>query len=543
MPRKKKGQVESPVAVVEPGVDTDRDGLSDAEELALGSSPTAADTDRDGLTDAEELRLGTDPLQADTDRDGVPDGVEVRGRNPLVNEAAYCPTLAEMWEWRSNAVALDRDREYVAHIGILAGQMLAGTEQQSLPNDQRDPNFHNPAFTLSKGDRQLMQQDMSAVTVQTSRPVQSSEAASGMTATFKHFNGGAMLFDEAAIEAAVFLQLETTPTVKDDPALKLAAEQIEPVRAHLRECGYQIEDIEDKVVHINVYGQSSAIVLGTAAIAAAASLERRLEETNNGNPKLKVAFAELDSLVQALEAQGYRVQEHPREISYKPKAVFFEGQDGETYYLFNRSAQNVAETLNLQLDEREDGRSMLSFDRQSYRNLKEKLQTEHGFEISTNDVKATLALYENDSGKGALINGTAALVVAHAVGATVKHKDFGDGPIPQVNLTEAQIPQAQAVLQANNYRVISKDIELPKTANIRDYTENSIVFGKPAEAIAGHLGLSVQPNQSNDGVHLKIPAARRQEAIGLLQQQGYEIRNITPEPVSRKLVKAGDRER
>jgi hypothetical protein len=125
----------------------------------------------------------------------------------------------------------------------------------------------------------------------------------------------------------------------------------------------------------------------------------------------------------------------------------------------------------------------------------------------------------------------------------VKQKDFGDGPISQVNLTEAQIPQAQAVLQAHNYRVIPKEIELPKTANIRDYSENSIVFGKPAEAIAVQLGLAVQPNQSNDGVHLKVPAARRQEAIGLLQQQGYEIRNITPEPASRKLVKAGDRER
>ena len=510
--------------------------LSDDEELKIGSSLTSADTDRDGLTDAEELRLGTDPLQADTDRDGVLDGVEVTSnRNPLVSETGYSPTLAEMREWRSNAVSLDRDREYVTHIATLAGQMLAGTEQQNLPNPQRDPNFRNPAFMLSESDCQLMQQDATAAV----QP----KSVEQPTATFKHFNGGAMLFDAAASDAAVYLQVDLTPTVKGDPALKLTVEQVEPVKAHLLDRGYQIEEFENKIAHIDVSGTSSAIVLGVAATDAATALGRRLEETTTGKPKLKVEFEELGSLVQALEEQGYRVQEHPREISYKPKAIFFEGQDGETYYLFNKSAQNVAETLNLQLDEQEDGRSMLSFDRPSYRSLKDQLQTEHGFEISTNDLKTTLALYENDSGKGAFVNGTAALVVAHAVGAAVKHKDFGNGPIPQVNLTEAQIPQAEAVLQANNYRVIPKAIELSKTANVRDYADNSIVFGKPAEAIATQLGLEVQPNQGNDGVHLKVPAARREEAIDLLQQQGYTIRNLTPEPVSRKLVKAGDRER
>ncbi len=38
-----------------------------------------ADRDRDGLTDAEEEALGTDPLDRDTDYDGLPDGWEVHG--------------------------------------------------------------------------------------------------------------------------------------------------------------------------------------------------------------------------------------------------------------------------------------------------------------------------------------------------------------------------------------------------------------------------------------------------------------------------------
>ncbi|MFP2964292.1 hypothetical protein ACLEPN_42965, partial [Myxococcus sp. 1LA] len=37
----------------------------------------AVDTDGDGLSDAEEIALGTDPNNPDTDGDGLPDGIEV----------------------------------------------------------------------------------------------------------------------------------------------------------------------------------------------------------------------------------------------------------------------------------------------------------------------------------------------------------------------------------------------------------------------------------------------------------------------------------
>ncbi|MBN1585293.1 hypothetical protein JW899_02900 [Candidatus Uhrbacteria bacterium] len=61
-------------------VDTDGDGLSDDEELAIGSDPSVTDTDGDGLTDFDEVRIyRSDPLLADTDGDGYPDGLEVSG--------------------------------------------------------------------------------------------------------------------------------------------------------------------------------------------------------------------------------------------------------------------------------------------------------------------------------------------------------------------------------------------------------------------------------------------------------------------------------
>lgn len=44
-------------------VDTDHDGLSDAEELRLGTDPNVADTDGDGFLDGDEIKAGFDPLK------------------------------------------------------------------------------------------------------------------------------------------------------------------------------------------------------------------------------------------------------------------------------------------------------------------------------------------------------------------------------------------------------------------------------------------------------------------------------------------------
>ena len=60
-------------------LDTDLDGLPDADERAR-PKPTkvgVADTDGDGLEDGYEVRIGTEPFDADTDSDGLSDGAEV----------------------------------------------------------------------------------------------------------------------------------------------------------------------------------------------------------------------------------------------------------------------------------------------------------------------------------------------------------------------------------------------------------------------------------------------------------------------------------
>lgn len=77
-------EVRASVTIV-PSPDSDGDGLTDAHEAWLGTSPTVADTDGDGLRDAAEyLTYRTDPLAWDTDGDMLPDGWEVRFHlNPL----------------------------------------------------------------------------------------------------------------------------------------------------------------------------------------------------------------------------------------------------------------------------------------------------------------------------------------------------------------------------------------------------------------------------------------------------------------------------
>lgn len=78
------------------GIDSDGDGLTNAEESALGTDPNDPDTDNDGLSDADELggdgtldAGDSDPLDADSDDDGLSDGDEINGAGLL---APYGPT-------------------------------------------------------------------------------------------------------------------------------------------------------------------------------------------------------------------------------------------------------------------------------------------------------------------------------------------------------------------------------------------------------------------------------------------------------------------
>ncbi len=65
--------------------DTDKDGLSDGDEVARGTNPLVDDTDGDGLKDGVEVSQGLDPLNPDTDGDGIPDNQDMA---PLATSTA-----------------------------------------------------------------------------------------------------------------------------------------------------------------------------------------------------------------------------------------------------------------------------------------------------------------------------------------------------------------------------------------------------------------------------------------------------------------------
>ena len=67
-----------PSVLPETPKDSDQDGLTDVEEVELGTDPLSTDSDKDGLTDKEEVLLWrTDPRNPDSDGDSFLDGEEV----------------------------------------------------------------------------------------------------------------------------------------------------------------------------------------------------------------------------------------------------------------------------------------------------------------------------------------------------------------------------------------------------------------------------------------------------------------------------------
>jgi len=80
----------TPASVATPvleAMDSDEDGLTDAQETALGTDPLLLDSDADGVSDRDEIDFyGTDALDPDTDDDELDDADELLtyGTNPLL---------------------------------------------------------------------------------------------------------------------------------------------------------------------------------------------------------------------------------------------------------------------------------------------------------------------------------------------------------------------------------------------------------------------------------------------------------------------------
>lgn len=95
-------------------VDTDNDGLTDAQEAEIGTDPNNPDSDGDELTDGQEVNeYNTDPLEEDTDGDGLTDGEEVNSYNTNPTETDTdgdgLTDGEEVNEYRTNPTEADSD--------------------------------------------------------------------------------------------------------------------------------------------------------------------------------------------------------------------------------------------------------------------------------------------------------------------------------------------------------------------------------------------------------------------------------------------------
>jgi Ca2+-binding RTX toxin-like protein len=137
--------------------DSDGDGLSDKFELdqraqGAGYSAASADTDRDGLTDAQEAALGTNPASADTDNDGIPDGDEVFHEvfDTRANPARPAGTWAGGWD-----IHIAADAGHAAFtLHVSSDPTLRDTDNDGLPDGAERQLATDPRATPTDRDGQ-----------------------------------------------------------------------------------------------------------------------------------------------------------------------------------------------------------------------------------------------------------------------------------------------------------------------------------------------------------------------------------------------------
>jgi len=111
--------------------DTDKDGLTDTEEIALGTDPKKKDTDGDGYSDKDEVDDGFDPLTPADDNSSTsstdlvqPKDLQYQGAFRLP-EGQGSDEEAESWGWGGYAMAFypegDPDGSDDGYLGSLYG--------------------------------------------------------------------------------------------------------------------------------------------------------------------------------------------------------------------------------------------------------------------------------------------------------------------------------------------------------------------------------------------------------------------------------------
>lgn len=349
------------------------------------------------------------------------------------------------------------------------------------------------------------------------------ETSTASTAVFKLFGSrsGAMLFDDAATVVAEALNVKTTPTSENAPSLRVEPGQFEQAESALEEKGFTVRWHESSPTIISASGRN-ATIYGQAAVVASKHLSKPYGETDSGVPKLKVDRSQVEDLKQHLTERGFTVEVQERESTHKPKVVLRESED-DRYFVYDRSAENLAEAMQRDLDRTPGGRPMLVFDRSEYKQIQQ--QYGNSLEISTKTLKleATIATYDGNS-RGGVITGKPALEVAGIMNLEPgwTRPTAAGASMEKVNLTEAQIPIAAQLLKDQGYHVEIKALESTMVANVSRLPDGSIrLFGTPAEQVASALNLAIEPTRNFNSM-LRLTADQREPALEVLKGAGWE---------------------
>ncbi|MFB6119066.1 hypothetical protein [Halosegnis sp.] len=165
-------------------VDSDGDGVSDAQEAAFGSDPLVADTDDDGLADGRELDLGTSPTAVDTDRDGLSDAEEVDGpTDPTVadtDEDGLDDRRETMGD--TDPIVADTDDDGLAdgrEVNLGADPLTADTDGDGVSDGDEAGVGTDPTATDTDDDGLSDQRELELVTDPTVRDTDSDGLADG----------------------------------------------------------------------------------------------------------------------------------------------------------------------------------------------------------------------------------------------------------------------------------------------------------------------------------------------------------------------------
>ncbi|MCZ6795730.1 MAG: IPT/TIG domain-containing protein [Planctomycetota bacterium] len=271
--------------ILAPDGDEDGDGLSNRDELELGTDPNNADSDADGLADSAETGTGvflgpddtgTDPSRADTDGDTVGDGDEViLGTSPVDPDDVY-PELF------GNALLLG---EFL-HVGVSRDNSLGERFMRraiALVDESGAP-AHD--FLASGNSYELF--SLRYFDVETLETVAFVNGGTGRTAPFRTFDassGGDLvligLVEAGALELRQEIRLgRSAPTVDFRVELtNRSSRTVQNVR-YLRSANpgagsnFTVNDVVEPGVSLAV-GTAGALVLASDDARATASVEGR----------------------------------------------------------------------------------------------------------------------------------------------------------------------------------------------------------------------------------------------------------------------------